>query len=92
MASKPLLDLEWEQVDEQLRVTVWGHFTAADHRSMDVRYNIDLEKQIIECRCAVSFEGATYRHQSVLRGFCLIPLNETKDIDLETCDWRAVLI
>ena len=86
------LDIDWFQAESEIQVTVLGRFQAADNRQMQVDYDIDRERQTVTLRCRVSLDGRRYRHDSVLRGFCAIPLSAFKKMDPDACDWQAEII
>ena len=85
------LEVEWQCGENELQVTVWGRFVAAEQRRMDVRYLIDDTKNLIELSCYVQNIGKVFHHDSVLRGFCQIPLQDLQGLDPDACDWRTVL-
>ena len=83
------LEIDWQSGEDGLQVTVFGRFPAADGRQMRVDYHVDKEQRIVHLSCSVAYKGKRYRHESVLRGFCLIPDKAFKDCDPDTFDWRA---
>ncbi len=81
------LEIDWQETHAEIQVTVLGRFLAADKRSMRVDYNIDELKRIITLRCTVEFRGKRYHHDSVLRGFCIIPKKKLGDVNPDEFDW-----
>ena len=91
MTDDVVLEMEWQQDGGELQVVVWGRFLAAQKRQMHVSYHIDHTLKLITLHCQVTFSGKQFHHDSVLRGFCQIPLSALAGLDPRACDWLAEL-
>lgn len=91
MTHEQKLDIEWQRADQELQVVVCGRFLAAERRQMHVSYRIDTTLKLIELHCQLELGGRRFHHDSVLRGFCQIPLAAMDGLDPETCDWLTVI-
>ena len=91
MADDVALEIEWQQNGEELQVVVWGRFLAAQQRQMHVSYHIDQTLKLITLHCQVTLSGKHYHHDSVLRGFCQIPVSALAGLDPQACDWLTEL-
>lgn len=80
-------ELSWELVGDEIRIYVVVQHRAIDKRQMKLHTDIDLENRLVRVLYSVHSSGRRYHHDSIVRGFCVLPLAKLKGLDPNSCDW-----